>query len=56
MGLGGHSPSPLQSFLVWCPVHFSAKANPSAAYPQDSERESLLPVADLENLQPTPDC
>lgn len=56
MGLGGHHPPALRSFLVWRPVHFSAKSNPSAANPQGSERDSLLPVADLEKLQPTPDC
>lgn len=56
MGPGGHNPLTLQSFLVWRPVHFSAKSNPSAAYPQGSERESLLAVADLEKLPPTPDC
>lgn len=50
------NPPPLQSFLFWLSVHFSAKSNPSAAYLQGSERELLLPVADLEKLQPTPDC
>lgn len=54
-GLGGHDPPALRSCLVRRPVHVSAKSKPSAARPQGSERDSPLPVADLEKLQPTPD-
>lgn len=57
MGLGGSQPSPSTSLARLASVHFSATSTPSAAYLQGSERDSLYPVADLENLQPTtPDC
>lgn len=50
------NPPLLQSFLFRLPVHFAAKSSPSAAYPQGSEGESLLSVADLEKLPPAPAC